>query len=86
MWPAEVLRYTQLSLAGRCPEPLVWWNSTKVFGLASNPIPIKALMHKVGKIGSAAVRLPLHQDDLPSVEPLVKAHEAIGQWMARHGG
>jgi 4-hydroxy-tetrahydrodipicolinate synthase len=85
VWPEATHRYAQLCLSEKCPEPNVWWNSTKVFGLASNPIPIKALMHQVGKIASGQVRLPLHQEDLASVQPLVAAHEAITVWMKNHG-
>ena len=84
-WPEAVHRYVELCLAGKCPEPLTWWNGTKTMGLASNPIPIKALMHHLKMIPTSQVRLPLSQEDLPSVEPLRLAHEAISQWMNTYG-
>jgi len=85
VWPQGVKAYVEGCLPGNCPEPLTWWNGTKVFGLASNPIPIKALMHHLGLISSPAVRLPLHQDDLASKTPLIHAHESITAWMQKYG-
>ncbi len=44
---------------------------------ASNPLGIKALVHKMGYIAHPTVRLPLSLKDLPPIETLYKAHESI---------
>ncbi|MDM8335333.1 4-hydroxy-tetrahydrodipicolinate synthase [Wolbachia pipientis] len=55
----------------------VWQQACKALFTASNPIPIKALLHDIGLIEHKAVRLPLSTKDLSSIETLRKVNEMV---------
>ncbi|MGL9732999.1 MAG: 4-hydroxy-tetrahydrodipicolinate synthase [Wolbachia sp.] len=57
----------------------IWQQVCKELFIASNPIPIKALLHDIGLIEYKTVRLPLSTEDLPSIETL----KQVNAWMER---
>ncbi|QKX01857.1 4-hydroxy-tetrahydrodipicolinate synthase [Wolbachia endosymbiont of Cruorifilaria tuberocauda] len=55
----------------------IWQQACKALCVASNPIPIKALLHDIGVIEYGTVRLPLSTEDLPSMETLRQANKIV---------
>lgn len=80
LWPTAASCYLRELLSGHFPEPTLWWNAHTALSSASNPIPVKALLSDLQLICSYLVRSPLDSDDLPSLDPLRKAHRAISEW------
>lgn len=58
----------------------VWWDVCKSLYCATNPIPTKHLMKKLGQIPQSIVRLPLSVEDIKSDVELMRADEIINQW------
>jgi 4-hydroxy-tetrahydrodipicolinate synthase len=76
IWP-ELARKCVKDALERKDIDNLWWQATKALFKASNPVPIKALMHAVGLIRSPAVRLPLSNRDLINLPELLSYHKAI---------
>ena len=79
-WPVQTRKYVEMCLKNQKIPSKIWWRSTKALFTASNPIPVKALMFHLGIINSPVVRLPLSQNDLAQIEPILKAHQEILEW------
>jgi dihydrodipicolinate synthase/N-acetylneuraminate lyase len=47
---------------------------------ASNPIPAKAILYKLGKIKSPQLRLPLSAEDMVGIDRLVALDNKIKDW------
>lgn len=80
-WPVETHRYVQLSLAGKgfdCAS--LWRPASESLFTASNPVPVKALMQRQGKISSASVRAPLSEKDLLSAALLEHWNKEVKAW------
>jgi 4-hydroxy-tetrahydrodipicolinate synthase len=81
VWPVETNRFVRLAIAGKHEGLLpLWENASDTLFTASNPVPVKALMHAKKKIGTALVRAPLSTKDLPNIQPLLEADHAITKW------
>lgn len=81
VWPKETHQYAKKSLNGDFKDFYpVWTKAPSELFSASNPIPVKSLMAQLGIISSPILRAPLTHEDLPSMEPVMKAHEMIKQW------
>jgi 4-hydroxy-tetrahydrodipicolinate synthase len=78
IWPEITRKYVKDALEKKIISK-VWWQATKSLFKASNPIPIKALMHAAGLIQSPTVRLPLSNNDLSNLTELLDYHEVITQ-------
>lgn len=79
-WPDQTRKYVQMCLSGYKFNSKLWWQASKALFTASNPIPIKALMKKIGLISSPHVRCPLDQEDLKSIDELMYFHDLISKW------
>ena len=62
------------------PEEALWSECTNALFLASNPIPAKVLLLKLGRISSSTLKLPLTDKDLLDAKPLLHAHQTIQEW------
>ncbi|MCF8462785.1 MAG: 4-hydroxy-tetrahydrodipicolinate synthase [Rickettsiaceae bacterium] len=82
IWPEAIKLHTKEILENNPTEIKAFWQASKSLFTASNPIPAKALMHKLGLISNPSVRLPLSNEDLPSLEPLLEANFNIESWFA----
>ena len=80
VWAKATRKYVEHCLNYKSLNTSVWWNSSRALFSASNPIPLKALMHHIGLILYPTVRVPLSLDDLPSLETLYNAHNEIMNW------
>lgn len=80
VWPEETGLYAKQCLDGSFAGGDVWKPAIEALFSASNPVPVKALMHELGMIGSATVRLPLSEKDLDDIQALKEADESIGNW------
>lgn len=79
-WPEATRIYAEHLLKGNKLKSTIWWQACKALFSASNPIPIKALMHDLGIIEHPQPRLPLSLSDLPSRKTLLAHHESIANW------
>ncbi|NRA73443.1 MAG: 4-hydroxy-tetrahydrodipicolinate synthase [Rickettsiales bacterium] len=80
VWPLECKKYVEQCLTNNFSYTTAWWNAYKEMFVASNPIPIKALLYDLKIISCKNVRIPLSNDDLISSKNLIKAHMAIEKW------
>lgn len=82
VFPSATRKYVRLCLQNEILSPNIWWQASQVFTMASNPIPVKALLHQLGMIAHPTVRLPLSSSDLTSQESLRNVNDVIMQWEA----
>ncbi|MDJ1304762.1 MAG: 4-hydroxy-tetrahydrodipicolinate synthase [Candidatus Midichloria sp.] len=80
VWPTATNKYVQLCLEGVRLDSKLWWQACKALSAASNPIPVKALLHHLGLISHATVRLPLSLNDLKSIDELALVNQLIINW------
>lgn len=79
-WPAATRKYVELCLNGKRFDTSAWWEASNALFAASNPIPIKSLLHAKGDISSPTLRLPLTHQELKSNEQLLAADQLISKW------
>ncbi|MDD0852868.1 4-hydroxy-tetrahydrodipicolinate synthase [Halobacteriovorax sp. GB3] len=79
-WPKETNLFVKKCLDGTLKEAALWSDCSNTLFLASNPVPVKALMASEKTIKTNTMRSPLDARDLQSVEPLLKASEQIRNW------
>ncbi|MBY0515575.1 MAG: 4-hydroxy-tetrahydrodipicolinate synthase [Bacteriovoracaceae bacterium] len=82
VWPKETRRYAELSLAQKFEKifPL-WEKASNSLFLASNPLPVKALLHHKGWIKTNVMQAPLHHEDFKDVAKLAAIDTEVAQWM-----
>jgi len=82
-WPEATQRYVQLCLEGKSAvtQPL-WRQASDSLFLASNPVPVKALLKKQGRIDLVRVRAPLSERDLKNTLLLEEMDQKIQNWHA----
>lgn len=80
VWPEATNLYAKLCVDGIFKDQNVWGPAIEALFCASNPVPVKALMHHKGVINSAKVRLPLSEKDMPDINIVKKADSAIREW------
>ncbi|HLE10679.1 MAG: 4-hydroxy-tetrahydrodipicolinate synthase [Bdellovibrionales bacterium RIFOXYD12_FULL_39_22] len=87
VWPAETNLYTKMSLELKItPETVegkMWQKASDSLFTASNPIPAKAILHRLGRISSNKMRLPLSALDLKSTELLEESDREIRKWFTK---
>lgn len=81
VWPRATQLYVRQALKSTLPETSVWKDAIETLFIASNPVPVKALLKDKGRISSAKMRAPLSEKDLPELDLLRKADESIAQWL-----
>ncbi|RZA05392.1 MAG: 4-hydroxy-tetrahydrodipicolinate synthase [Proteobacteria bacterium] len=80
-WPEETARYVRLSLEGKgasCAS--LWRPAVESLFTAANPVPVKALLQRQGKIALAKVRAPLDEKDLLSAALLEHWNKEVKSW------
>ncbi len=85
-WPEATRLYTEKALSGSltAEDDLLWKQASAALFLAANPIPVKYLLDLEGHITSAAVKLPLHADDMPASNPLADLSRKVNAWYLHH--
>lgn len=78
-WPLATRLYVEHCLNGTYKSK-DWWQACASLFLATNPIPIKALMKDVGLIAHDSVRLPLSTHDLKERAHFLKLHQKMLDW------
>jgi 4-hydroxy-tetrahydrodipicolinate synthase len=79
-WPAATREFARQNLAGTFQDNDLWQKAIAALFCASNPVPVKALMHDQGRIASPEVRLPLSAQDMPDLAIVRDADQAIEAW------
>lgn len=82
-WPTATHRYVREALAKKLtPEECEGWaKASDALFVASNPVPVKALLHSEKRIATKIMRSPLDCRDLASYEPLALANDFVTTWM-----
>ncbi|MFC1744303.1 dihydrodipicolinate synthase family protein, partial [Candidatus Riflebacteria bacterium] len=81
IWPKQTRQFVELCLAGDFKSLLpVWKIATESLFTASNPIPVKAILHAKGLLKTPNLRPPLSHKDLATVTELLAAHEQVVNW------
>jgi 4-hydroxy-tetrahydrodipicolinate synthase len=81
VWPSETKSYVEMCLNGNVESVFpVWKQAVAALFSASNPVPVKSLMHSKNIISTVKVRAPLSTADLSSVEALTEADKEITNW------
>lgn len=85
-WPKAVNLFTKMSAAGELKgaDQNAWSEAADSLFIASNPVPVKALLHSEGVISTPTMRAPLCEQDMPSLEPVKKASRFVNEWHKSH--
>lgn len=81
-WPVETRAYVVKTLDKKltATEAEIWKKACDTLFIAANPVPVKNLMHVLGKIKTNVLRSPLHHLDLSDNTPLIAANKKIHTW------
>lgn len=81
-WPLETRAYVVKALNKKLnsDEATLWKKASDTLFIAANPIPVKNLMHALGKIKTNVLRAPLHHLDLSDNLPLINANKMVQTW------
>lgn len=80
VWPNAAKIYARQCLAGAFDSEELWKNAIEALFAASNPVPVKAILHKLGKIKSPELRLPLSSKDMVGLDNLIDLNNQIKRW------
>ncbi|MDX1301592.1 4-hydroxy-tetrahydrodipicolinate synthase [Photobacterium sp.] len=81
-WPEATAHYVRQSLSQTTPSfKTLWQQASNSLFCASNPIPVKALMQRQGRLDNPGLRPPLYIEEMPELTPVLNADAAIHQWM-----
>lgn len=80
VWPNATKIYARQCLDGSFNSEDLWKKVINGLFAASNPIPAKAILHKLGRIKSAELRLPLSSQDMVDLDKLVALNDQIQEW------
>jgi 4-hydroxy-tetrahydrodipicolinate synthase len=80
VWPVQTARYIQKVLDGSLKHAELWKDCSNALFVASNPIPVKALMAKKQMIASPALKLPLDARDMQKLDLLEASDRHINEW------
>lgn len=83
VWPEATNLYAKQCVSGNFKDNEIWEKATKALFCASNPVPVKALMHELGMISSPQVRLPLSNQDMTDMQIVLDADKSIKDWLER---
>lgn len=86
VWPKETHLYVRQNLNGSFTENELWTTAANSLFLASNPVPAKCLLAKRGDIKTSTLHLPLHADDLESLDPVLESDERVQNWFSNQEG
>lgn len=84
VWPQETRRYAELALAQQFDRVFpLWEKASNSLFLASNPLPVKALLAHKGWIKTTVMQAPLHHDDFKQVGVLAEIDQQVQQWFQK---
>lgn len=81
VWPEATNLYAKQCVEGTFQDTGTWEQTTKTLFCASNPVPVKALMHKLGIIKYPTVRLPLSNKDMTDMDIVLEANQLVENWL-----
>jgi len=79
-WPKETHHYVKECLAKTFDHKELWTEASNSLFIASNPVPVKALMHLKKQIQTPKMVAPLSHLDLQDTSLLVKMDQQIQSW------
>ncbi len=82
VWPEAVQKVAEQCIAGSFTETELWQQAIHALFCASNPVPVKALLHDLGRIKTPELRLPLSSKDMADMAIVREAHTSIEAWLA----
>lgn len=81
VWPEATALYVKKCLSGETKTLFPLWNrAVEALFSASNPIPVKQLLHQKGEIQSPELRLPLVKEELTDLGKLKAIDKEIETW------
>ncbi len=83
VWPKETKKVVELCLDGKTDAFPEWEKCADALFLASNPIPLKKLMAHLKTIETPAVRPPLSDKDLTSMDEIIDANKKVQEWFKK---
>lgn len=83
VWPAATHRYVEQCLNGTLKDEQMWADCANSLFAASNPIPAKVLLAKLGRIRAANLRAPLTHKELPDCSAQIEADKKINTWFTK---
>jgi 4-hydroxy-tetrahydrodipicolinate synthase len=84
VWPKETRRYAELCLEQKFDHVFpLWEKASNSLFLASNPLPVKALLKAKGWIQTPVMQAPLHHEDFKDVQKLVEIDKEVQSWFQK---
>ena len=80
VWPKQTHDYVLQNLQGIFKDRVLWNRACESLFVASNPVPAKFLLTKLGKIKYGTLRLPLSQEDMVRADEVLRESENILAW------
>lgn len=80
LWPKQTALYIKKVLEGTLKHADLWSDCSNALFVASNPIPVKALMAKREMIASPTLRAPLDHRDMTKLDLLEASDRHINEW------
>lgn len=84
VWPKATNLYTKKCIDQTLTDIKMWQECADSLFLASNPIPAKVLIKKLGRISTSTLRAPLTDQDLESSSPLMESNTKINNWFNKN--
>jgi len=81
-WPVETRAYVERAINQKLSidEVNLWKKASDSLFIASNPVPVKNLMHALKQIETKVLRAPLNDRDLSSSFEVLEAHQMVQNW------
>lgn len=83
VWPEATNKYVRQCLDGSLKDEQMWADCANSLFEASNPIPAKVLLAKLGRISAPNLRAPLTHKELPDCSAQVSANNKINTWLTK---
>lgn len=80
VWPKQTHRYVEECLNKTFDAKELWQKASNSLFVASNPVPVKWLMHELKQIQSARMAPPLAAEDMVSPELVMNANKEVNRW------
>lgn len=82
-WPVATHEFAKQCIEGTFKDHDIWSKATAALFCASNPIPVKALLHDQGRIKTPELRLPLSKEDMTDIEIVREANASVETWLTQ---
>ena len=82
VWPEATHEVARQCMDGTFQDNAFWDKATAALFCASNPVPVKALLHDLGRIKTPELRLPLSSQDMADMSIVRQAHTEVEAWLA----